>query len=470
MDVRGAARRLAGLLAAEEPEPKVASLGWSLAAAATSHPPRIIESEQPSDAPHVEAGRRYSALEAARHEVARRTGSWPARSPERAALERARGSYFRKHEGETVRDPSAAIPDLAEPEALVTFANLDGDIHAWVVRSPAKVVAHHRLLTASDWRESASSLAQQLQDARGWPDAIIPETLIRSSQTLLRELGTRLWTPLWPALSGAARILIAPDGSLPLLPFTALILAAEPSSWPRPRAVSLVPDPGAPRSRRWRTPNGRAYAVATRDPILPVSQREAQGVVRVIGGEVAALFDLRSDERGERRELSRSLRKARLFHVAAPVYTLADHPGFSFLDLGDELLPLWWLARESRSLRLIVLPDCACEGPATPALGRVVGAIGPEGVKRVRGPSTRVQPHTGLYDLSRFLLDAGIERVVMSVHCGDEGGPSAVLSTFYAGLARGDTPSEALFLAQRNAWSEEIHPVLWSGYSCWGWP
>jgi hypothetical protein len=200
-----------------------------------------------------------------------------------------------------------------------------------------------------------------------------------------------------------------------------------------------------------------------------VAQREAQGVVRILGGEVAATSSLRLDEQGERQELAKRLRKARLFHVAAPVYTLADHPAFSYIDLGDEPLPFWWLSRERHSLRLIVLPNCAAEGPHAPALGRVVGVIGPEGVTRFRAPATRVRSRPDLYGLSRYLLDSGVERVVLGSSSGDDAGPSVVNSTFYAGLARGDSPSEALFLAQRNAWSEEIHPLLWSDYSCWGW-
>jgi tetratricopeptide (TPR) repeat protein len=470
-DAPSAARQLALRSARQEPEPKAASLEWVLAAVSASAATGLSSSGARDEARGQPARIRYSVLAAAQLEEARRSGRWQATQTERSVLKRAREACFRALESSLAPIPSPTVPALTEAEALVVFSCLDEKVHTWVVRPPREVVTHICTLDAANWRDAATVIDQQIGDASGWPDAIIPETLARGALTVLSDIGTRIWTPLWPALQGAARVLIVLDPSMPLLPFAALALAAQPESWPRPRSITLVPDPSLERARRWRAPSGDVYAVATRDPVLPVAYREAQGVVRILGGEIATASSLHRDERGMRGGWAASLRSAGLWHVAAPVYSHADHPGFSYVDLGDESLPFHWLAGETHSLRLIVLPKCSREPPAFPALGRVVGLVGPEGARRFRTPPSPKRSEPALYDLARFLLDTGVERVVLNEYGGgDEASPSVVTSAFYAGLARGDNPAEALFLAQRNAWGEKLHPVLWSGYSSWGWP
>jgi hypothetical protein len=467
---KNAALQLALLSEAEEPEPKQTTLEWVLAAINASSAPELGDpkSERPERGGDVPA--HYSVLEAARLDDARRFGRWQPRAKERTALRQARNAHFRSLELPSHTASAPVLPALEESEALVVFAGLQNEVHCWVVRAPQKVVAHIRVFDAPGWHGAAELIERQVRDARGWPDSIIPETLARSALTALRETGTRIWTPLWPALGGAARVLIVPDPSLPLLPFAALALTAQPKSWPRPRAVTMVPDTSRKRPGRWQTPTGRAYAVATRDPVIPVAQREAQGVVRVLGGEVDATSSLRMDEDGGRSALSQSIKKARLWHVAAPVYTQADHPGFSYIDLGDEPLPFGWLVKEPHSLKTLVLPNCLPEQPVVPALGRVVGLVGPEGAHPLKSPPLVAQARPAYYEFVRFLLETGTERVVLNTQSSEEVNPSIVSSAFYAGLARGDNPAESLFLAQRNAWSEGLHPVLWSGFSCWGWP
>jgi CHAT domain-containing protein len=66
-------------------------------------------------------------------------------------------------------------------------------------------------------------------------------------------------------------------------------------------------------------------------------------------------------------------------------------------------------------------------------------------------------------------LAAGSRRALVNAWPYEAPASAGLVGAFYAGLARGDVPADALFTAQRRAFDEGLHPAAWAGFSLWGW-
>src|SRR5262249_28760450 len=158
--------------------------------------------------------------------------------------DRARWAIQTSHRSAAPAPEHVTMPRLRSDERIVVFSRQGENVEAWVAPGPS---AHLAVSDVASWRAALDEISRQVRDAGGWPDSVVPETLIDNSRRTLERLGESVWTPLWPALAGASRVLIVPDPALPDLPWTALLLAAPPSRLPRPRMLALLPSASLPR-------------------------------------------------------------------------------------------------------------------------------------------------------------------------------------------------------------------------------
>jgi hypothetical protein len=360
----------------------------------------------------------------------------------------------------------AALPHAGE--ALVVLGNDGEHVHAWVVRADAPAT-HLELTDLVGWQRVSAELVCVWKDASGWPDGVVPAERTRDGSQALESAAREMWTPLWPALEGVARVAVAPDPQLAALPWSALALAAPPLLRPRPRAVTVLPYAMTLRTSRWQDPSGRVLAMSHRTASLALGEREAKAVVRLLGGNWLDAIQLRDGVSNSGESLSRHLRGVHLWHLAAPIALDPEQPHASGVPAGDGEIPLWRLTRVRTRLRLMTATARRSEGPTSPPRGTVVGRITPEGPRRVRRTSSGAPSPADAGALARMLVGSIASRLVLNTGEADSNATAALLGSFYAGLARGDTPAESLFLAQRKAFEEGLHPATWAGFVHWGW-
>ena len=354
----------------------------------------------------------------------------------------------------------ATLPRLRTDERMVVLSRHGEHVEAWVAPGPS---AHFRLGEVASWRAALDEISRQVRDAEGWPDSVVPESLIDNSRRTLERFGGSVWTPLWPALSGAARVLIVPDPALPDLPWTALLLAAPPERWPRPRMLALLSSASAPRPEPWTLRPNLSLALAERSAEQSIAEREARAVARVLRGQWKALVPGALD----------TLAEAKLHHWAPAIVVPRPSPALTRFPDGEDGVPLWRMARRGVHPELVVLPRLESEERPPLEVARIVGRVGPEGARRAGAGTGRRKTAPAFPDaaqLARTLLAAGASRVVVNAWPYEAPASAGLVGAFYAGLARGDEPAEALFTAQRRAFDEGLHPAAWAGFSMWGWP
>ncbi|HKA24776.1 MAG TPA: CHAT domain-containing protein [Candidatus Eisenbacteria bacterium] len=356
---------------------------------------------------------------------------------------------------------SIAVPPLRLDERLVVFSRSGDTIEAWVAPGPS---AHFTIGEVAAWRTALEEIERQVRDAEGWPDSVVPETLIDNSRRTMARVGESIWTPLWPALTGAARVLVLPDPALPELPWTALMLAAQPERWPRPRMLSLLPSASLARPPAWSLRPGRSLALAERSAEQSIAEREARAVARVLRGQWKTLAPGALDALG----------RATVHHWAPVVLVSRPSAALTRLPDGDASIPIWRLARERIRPQLMVLPRLEAESRMPLEVARIVGRVGPEGAHRAgegsgAAPRKSVPSFPKAGQLARALLAGGAARVVVNAWPYEAPASAGLVGAFYAGLARGDGPAESLFTAQRRAFEEGLHPAAWAGFSMWGW-
>jgi hypothetical protein len=372
--------------------------------------------------------------------------------------DRARWAIQESRRSKVTEIVPASLPRLRPDERMVVFSRRGEQIEAWVAPGPS---AHLVIGDAASWRGALDEISRQVRDAEGWPDSVVPDTLIDNSRRSLERFGGSIWTPLWPALAGAARVLILPDPALPELPWTALLLAAPPARLPRPRMVGLLPSASLRRPAPWSLRPNLSLALAERSAEQSIAEREARAVARVLRGQWKTLVPGALD----------ALAQAKLHHWAPAVVVPRPSPALTRLPDGEDGIPIWRLARRGVRPELVVLPRLESEERAPLEVARIVGRVGPEGAKRAAVGRRRIAPSfPAAGQLARTLLAGGAARVVVNAWPYEAPASAGLVGAFYAGLARGDEPAEALFTAQRRAFEEGLHVAAWGGFSIWGWP
>jgi CHAT domain-containing protein/tetratricopeptide (TPR) repeat protein len=272
--------------------------------------------------------------------------------------------------------------------------------------------------------------------------------------------GERLYAdllrPAEPALEGATRLLVSPDGPLHLLPFAALVRSRAPlqfvAEW-KPVTVTASASVFAEikKSRRSHA-DPQARLVAFGDPILPAglsplphSRQEVDQVAGLFGGAARAYLGPGATER----QVLASAPGARFLHFATHGLLDARAPLDSALvlsvDGGDDGLLRAWEVRDRLRLDADLVTLSACES----ALGQEATA-------------------EGLVGLTRAFQRAGARSVVASLWAVTDRPTARFMESFYRRLRTGMDRDRALAEAQVESRGAGVHPYHWSAFQLAG--
>lgn len=345
--------------------------------------------------------------------------------------------------------------DLGEMPGLASA------IDAWQIFANSEDASAVRI-----WRERSGRYVNAI--ARPSPDAV----RVASGAPIGRELSRRLLAPLAPALRGARRWIVSPDGALAFLPFDALTwdgatvleraqvtLVPSLAQWNR-LAANAARVEGAPRADflGWGiAKHGAALPDGRRLGELPAAEIEVVRLAALFPRERSrALLGSQATE-SALRELEREgmLESYRYVHFAT----------HAFLSPRDARLSGVVLARDAANegdgivsasewatlhLRADLVTLSACET----ALG---GKAAAEGV-------------TGL---PYAMMASGAQGALLSLWRVSDEGAARFMQSFYARLAGGERPAPALratkleFLRSKQAWSAPRH---WAAFVLYGAP
>jgi hypothetical protein len=348
--------------------------------------------------------------------------------------------------GGAVRAPSAA-PGLAELQArlggderLISYVMIDSAVAGMIitnhgarmVRLPVAAAALTARIAALQ-RPFEATYSGRLDMAR-----------VRFDRGAATELYGALMAPFAAELTGAKRLLIAPDDALHQLAFDALMDASGEKYLLDSYEIEYLPSPAflrtpAQRGREEDLREGRLLAVGYAAPgsaqeLAALREVWPRSLTTTIQGADATKADVR-----------RAMARFDIVHFAVHASADTRDPLASHLLLApdstsDGFLQAGEIAASRTSARLVVLS--ACETNAGPVYGGE-GAMG----------------------LARAFLAGGASAVVATQW--PIGAETAVLMReFYARLASGETPAAALRAAKltvrRNP--STAHPVHWAGF------
>lgn len=394
---------------------------------------RLTEAER-GDAPRA-------GSEPLRREIARREAAL-ADLHRSLELERSAGAATDAPGGGAPHAPEAGRALVAElgaalapGEALVEYAALGGDLHAFVVdrgglRTVGPIAPVADVAAAIDrWR----FLAEKAAIGPGYLEAHATP-LAAVARAALGRLHDLLWAPLGEALAGASAVVVVPTGALSYAPFHALFDGERHVVERLP--VGLAPSARALVALRGRAPGGGtgALVLGYEPPGLPGIGREVdavrahlpEAVVRTAGGAT-------------RTSLRREGARARIVHLAAHAEYRADSPLLSAIELADGRLTFYDLFDLELDADLVVLSGC-------------------------RTARQRLMEGDEMIGLARGFQVAGAADLVASLWpVGDEA-TARFMDRFYGRLAGGEGPRAALRGAMRALIDEGRPPYEWAPF------
>jgi CHAT domain-containing protein len=275
----------------------------------------------------------------------------------------------------------------------------------------------------------------------------------------------RLVRPLEPALVGATRWLLVPDGPLAFLPFDALARGSleKPERLVASVECALVPSAGvyaalaaeaAPLAEDGRvlavgapTPP-RSPAAAAEFPPLPGSADEARETAERVPAErrVVLVGADATPDRVLAAFASEGPRFSTLHFACHGVVDVLRTHGTGLLLAEGDVLDADRLARAHVPADLAVLSACDSGKGA-----------------QIRGE--------GVYGLARAFFLAGVPRVMVTQWAISDATTRAFMRRFHAGRAAGKAPGAALTDAKREAIAEggsAAHPSEWAAFVLWG--
>ena len=363
---------------------------------------------------------------------------------ERELLEQARrarladaapGSAGAAHDAPALASPQAWLPPGT---ALVEYGALDDELFAFVFAEGGT----HLVRRIAPWSEACDAvraLRFQLESLRHGA-APVQSHLARleeRSRARLQRLHGLVWAPLAPALRGARRVLVVPQGALAAVPFAALHdgtawlgdgleLALAPSARAAQHTLPAQPAPA-----------NRALALGLSRE-LAHAEAEVRQVAGLLPGATCLL-----DGAATIPALRAHAAGAGLVHFACHARFRADNPMFSALYLHDG--PLDAAGAESLPLDGALVVLGACE----------------------TGLAAEV-PGDEMFGLVRAFFVAGAARVLASLWPVDDAATAAFMGAFYRALAAGAAPAQALQQAQGRVRADRPHPAHWAGFVLFG--
>jgi len=293
--------------------------------------------------------------------------------------------------------------------------------------------------------------------------------------TQARRLFDDLLAPAQPALAGARRLLVVPDGPLHALPFAALAVADGPrylaDEWPlhvaasatayaelkkraapadRPGGLALLAfgDPRYDAEPARASAGGWMVARAGRLVPLPAARAEIESIAALYPGASRTYLGEAATEARAKTEMP----QARLLHFACHGLLDARFPLDSALALspgggGDNGLLQAWEVIERVRLDADLVTLSACET----GLGREMAG-------------------EGLVGLVRAFQYAGARTVLASLWEVSDRSTARLMERFYAGLRSGLTKDEALRAAQAELRKTAVHahPYHWAAFQLAG--
>jgi CHAT domain-containing protein len=305
-------------------------------------------------------------------------------------------------------------PSLGGGVVLLAYLTVGDDFLAWAVTRD-ELAPHHRKLRERHVADLVRSVHAGCADGRAPAE--------------IAELADLLLGPFAAVLKGHQRVVVVPFGSLNLVPFHALPLDGEPLG--QTHVVSYAASAGAAASAATAQAVTAARPLVVGDPTfdpasrpqlrpLPGSRIEAMAVAAAL----QALDPLIGEAATEAAVAAR-LEECDVLHLSSHGHVDELSPFASSLVMaGADELTVAELVGLRFQTHLAVLTGCDT-GRGTATLGGDV--IG----------------------LTRSLLQGGVRRAVVSLWPVDDAVAPVTMSAFYAGLAAGLPPAEALAEAQR---------------------
>ena len=379
-----------------------------------------------------------AAADPIREEIARREAEL-ATTHRKIQLDRGprRGPSERR---EDLRDTLALLREVLAPgEALVSYAFLQGALHAFVVdRSGLKwvpsIAARGEVEEALDaWIFQAGKVALGAGYLEAHADALRTGAL-----HALGRLHALVWAPVEAFLVDPAAVVVVPSGPLFYLPFHALwdgrrhlVERRAISTVPSARALIALDRRGGPRPAR---PRARPLVLGFEVAGLSGIGREIAAVRSHLGDPLVL-----TGEGATRAALRRHGAGAPVLHLAAHAEFRGDDPLLSSIELADGRLTFYDLFDLELDADLAVLSGCQTGRPGVLEGDELMG-------------------------LARGFQYAGVRALVASLWPVEDTAAARFMDRFYARLGGGEPPREAVRGTMRELIGEGRPPHEWAAF------
>ncbi len=326
---------------------------------------------------------------------------------------------------------------LGPETTLVEYFAVNAQIHAAVIS--AKDLKILRIACASGVMQSLRMLRFQLSKLRLDPAYVsrFATSLLRATQGHLQGLYRDLIAPIENVL-GTEDLIVVPYGPLHSLPFHCLFdgkryLVDNFNVCYAPCASIF-----AHSHRQQRQDSRPSLIVGVDDPRMPFIRDEVESVAKVVP-EPRVLWGAEATEQALREYGAQS----RLIHIATHGCFRQDSPMFSSIRLADSYVSLYDLYRINLPAELLTLSGCVT--------GLDVVDEGDE-----------------LIGLTRGLLYAGAQSLLLSLWDVDDRSTSRFMREFYGELAKGSRKADALRIAMLRLREQYSHPYYWAPFKLIG--
>lgn len=359
------------------------------------------------------------------------------------ALRAAEQALLRELRQEQQRLPAAAATPagdvdavqrrLADDEAVLSLARVQGEWVAWVLRADG-LRLQRRLCDGDALAAALQGLRFQLAALRHGTAPVaahLPQLAARAERRLHDAAG-QLLGPLAEALAGVRRLLLVPDAALADLPWAALLPGRE---------VALVPSLEVASARWGGRPAAWGRVLAMGDSLrLPHAATEVAAVAACHPGATPVLGAEATPAR-----LQAEAPGLDLLHLACHAGFRADNPRFSTLALHQGTLSAFDVER-------LPLPGC------------VVVLSGCDTALADPGRGNEIQ------GLVRAFLLAGAHRVVATLWPVADEVAAAWAGPFHRALRGGAGVAQAVAQAAAAVRERHPHPAQWAAFTvCGGW-